>query len=93
MKIKIYENGILREEFYEDGFVFYVRYKDINILNIGDGRFSPCTTREIYVGGDPIRLRITTSPDLADIMEIINRFDGLNVVSVENGNAKLEITV
>ena len=93
MKIKIYENGILREEFYEDGFVFYVRHKDINILNIGDGRFSPCTTREIYVGGDPIRLRTTTSPDLAGVMEILKRFRGIKLVTIEKGSAKIEVEV
>ena len=93
MKIKIYENGALTEEIFENGFVCDVRYKDINILNIGDGNFSPCTIREISIGGESVRIRITTSPDVSDIMKIINRFDGMNMITVENENAKLEITV
>lgn len=93
MKIKIYENGILREEFYEDGFVFYVRHKDINILNIGDGRFSPCTTREISVGGENVRVRTTTSPDLAGVMGILKRFRGIKLVTIEKGSAKIEVEV
>ncbi|MBQ8448100.1 MAG: hypothetical protein IJX27_04115 [Clostridia bacterium] len=93
MKIRIYENGVIKEEFTEEGFVCSVRCGDMNAYNIGEGRFSPCTTREIFVGGENVRIRITTSPDLADIMEIMKRFPGVKLVAVEKGNVKVEIEV
>ena len=93
MKIRIYENGVLREEFTEDGFVCGVRCGEINAFNIGEGRLSPCSAREISVGGENVRLRTTTSPDLADVMEIMKRFRGMKLVTIEKGNAKVEIEV
>lgn len=95
MKIRIYENGVLKEEIYEDGFVCGVRYREINAFNVGEGYFSPCHSREISVGGETLRFRVTTSPALADVMEIMKRFRGMKMVEVEimDGGAKIEIEV
>ncbi len=93
MKIRIYENGVLKEEFTAEGFVCGVQCGEINAFNIGEGYFSPCHIREISVGGEKITIKITTSPDLADVMEIMKRFRGMKLVTVEKGNAKVEIEV
>lgn len=91
MKIRIYENGVIREEFTEEGLVYSVRCGELNVINIGDGHFSPCTTREFSVGGETVRLKITVSPDLTGVMKIIKRFCGMKLITVEKGNAKVEI--
>ena len=93
MKIKIYENGVLKEEFTEDGFICCLNCGDINLINIGEGYFSHCHTREISVGGEKNRIKITASPNLADVMEILKRFRGMKLVTVEKGNAMLEMEV
>lgn len=95
MKIRIYEKGALREEIFEEGFVCGVRYGKINAFNVGEGYFSPCCSREILVGGKTLRFRITTSPALVEVMEIIKRFHGMKMLEVEvmDGSIKIEIEV
>lgn len=93
MKIKIYENGVLTEEFFEEGFVCGVRCGEMNAFNIGEGGLSPCSTCEISVGGKAVRVKTTTSPDLSDVTEILKRFRGIKLVTIEEGNAKVEIEV
>ena len=93
MKIRIYENGDLRDEFSEEGFVCGVRCGEMNAFNIGEGRLSPCTAREFFVGGENVRVRTTTSPVLADVIEIMKRFRGMKLVTIEKGNAKVEVEV
>lgn len=93
MKIRIYENEVLKEEFAEEGFVCGVSCGEINAFNIGENELTPFITREISVGGENVRVRTTTSPELVGVMEILKHFRGIKLVTIEKGSAKIEVEV
>lgn len=95
MKIKIYADGVLTEEYAEDGFILFLGTKTMTILNLFDAwRKIPCNQKEyLFPNGSLYQLKITTDPIFQEALDIMNEFKGLILIELCEGNVKLQVEV
>ena len=95
MKIKIYADDVLTEEYEEEGFILFLGTKTMNILNLFDGwRKIPYDQKEyLFPNGSLYQLKITTDPNFQEVLNIMNEFKGLILIELCEGNEKLQVEI
>lgn len=95
MRIKLYVDGVLKEECVEEGFVILVKTKNTSFVNIfSDKKDIACPYYEkeyLFPNGNLYTLRVSTSPVFQKAAEIMKQFKGLNYVEICAENAMLQI--
>ena len=95
MKIKLYVDDVLKEEYIDDGFVILVKRKNTSFVNLFSDEkaiVSPYYEREYLLpNGSLYMIRISTSPVFQEAAHIVKQFRGLKYVELCDGNAKLQI--
>jgi len=95
MKIKLYVDDVLKEEYIDDGFVILVKRKNTSFVNLFSDEkamVSPYYEKEYLLpNGSLYMIRISTSPVFQEAANIMKQFKGLKYVELCDGNAKLQI--
>ena len=95
MKIKLYVDDVLKEEYIDDGFVILVKRKNTSFVNLFSdekGIVSPYYEKEYLLpNGNLYIIRISTSPVFQEAANVVKQFKGLKYVELCDGNAKLQI--
>ena len=95
MKIKLYVDDVLKEEYIDDGFVILVKRKNTSFVNLFSdekGMVSPYYEKEYLLpNGSLYMIRISTSPVFQEASNIVKQFKGLKYVELCDGNATLQI--
>lgn len=95
MKIKLYVDDVLKEEYIDDGFVILVKRKNTSFVNLFSdekGMVSPYYEKEYLLpNGSIYMIRISTSPVFQEASNIVKQFKGLKYVELCDGNATLQI--
>ena len=95
MKIKLYIDDVLKEEYIDDGFVILVKRKNTSFVNLFSDEkamVSPYYEKEYLLpNGSLYIIRISTSPVFQEASNIVKQFKGLKYVELCDGNAKLQI--
>ena len=95
MKIKIYADDVLTEEYEEDGFILFFGTKTMNILNLFDAwRKISCNQKEyLFPNGSLYQLKISTDPVFQEVLDIMNEFKGLILIELCEDNVKFQVEV
>jgi len=95
MKIKLYLDDVLKEEFVEDGFAVLVKTKNVSVINLFSEEkafVSPYYDKEYFLpNGNVCTIRISMAPVFQEAANNMKQFKGLKHVEICNGNAKLQI--
>ena len=95
MKIKLYVDDVLKEEYIDDGFVILIKRKNTSFVNLFSdekGIVSPYYEKEYLLpNGNLYIIRISTSPVFQEAANVVKQFKGLKYVELCDGNAKLQI--
>ena len=95
MKIKLYVDDVLKEEYIDDGFVILVKRKNASFVDLCSDEkaiVSPYYEKEYLLpNGNLYIIRISTSPVFQEASNIVKLFKGLKYVELCDGNAKLQI--
>ena len=98
MKIKVFHDACLKEEFSVEGFLNSIKLNEENSINFfmidgEDGEeLSPYTVKEIELDdGNILTLRISHSEVFSEAIEIIKKFKNLKICEVELGNISFEV--
>ena len=95
MKIKLYVDDVLKEEYIDDGFVILVKRKNASFVDLCSDEkaiVSPYYEKEYLLpNGNLYIIRISTSPVFQEASNIMKQFKGLKYIELCDGNAKLQI--
>lgn len=95
MKIKLYIDDVLKEEYIDNGFVILVKRKNTSFVNLFSDEkamVSPYYEKEYLLpNGNLYIIGISTSPVFQEAANIVKQFKGLKYVELCDGNAKLQI--
>lgn len=93
MKMKLYMDDVLVEECTEEGFIIFCATKDMSILELfGLGHKFPCREKKYDLpNGNFYSIKLTTSPVFQEVFDIMNQFQGLKFLELQNENAKLQV--
>ena len=95
MKIKLYVDDVLKEEYIDDGFVILVKRKNTSFVNLFSDEkaiVSPYYEKEYLLpNGNLYIIGISTSSVFQEVANIVKQFKGLKYVELCDGNAKLQI--
>ncbi len=93
MKIKLYVDDVLKEEYVEDGFVAFLGTKKMSVINLLSGTdiILPYVDKKIlFPNGVLYTIRISTSPAFLEACNMMKQFKGL-FVEICDDNARLII--
>ena len=98
MKINVFHDACLKEEFSFEGFLNSIKLNEENLINffmIGgeDGEeLSPYTVKEIELdSGNVLTLRISHSEVFSEAIEIIKKYKNMKICEAELGNISFEV--
>ena len=95
MKIKLYVDDVLKEEFVEEGFAVLIKTKNVSIVNLFSEEktiVSPYYDKEYLLpNGNLYTIRISTSPIFLKAANIMKQFKGLKYVEICDGNTNIQI--
>lgn len=94
MKIKLYVDGVLKDECVEEGFVVHCGSEKMSMLNLFSGKdiINPyCDKELVFPNGTSYKIRISKSPYFSEVCKIVKQYKGLTFVEICDGNAKLLI--